>query len=292
MVNKKFPFVSVIVPHKGPDDSLVACLQALRKQTYPKDSFEVIVVRNEAEDTPPPLDVEAHETFLWQPEGYSYAARNLGIKNSSGSIVAFTDSDAAAEKTWIEEGVRSLGLGAEVVAGRVELTFTKSPLTPAACYEKLFAFDQEKNVSLGRAATVNLFVRKEIFRKLGLFDENAESGEDFRWTFEAHRIGAAISYSALATVRHPARQSIQKLLCKARRVASNFAPVNKKAGLVGGALNRYCTLYVIPPSLSRRESCTSRERALAHVVALVVQSAKAAYFVRALLGSRRARVST
>lgn len=286
MATDKLPFVSVILPHKGPDDSLLACLEALRKQTYPKTSFEVLVIRNERELAPPLPDLEANEAFLWQPEAYSYGSRNLGIGHARGSILAFTDSDTIPSETWIEEGIRSLGSDGELVAGQIEISFKKWPLTPSGCYEKLFAFDQEKNVSLGRAATANFFAKRTVFDRFGLFVNTAKSGEDFRWTQRATQSGTSLKYSPLAVVSHPARETLSELATKAHRVASGYPGETSRLMSVAGALERCWTLYVIPPSKSRSRSCSVRERMLARLMVPPVKLAKAMFFLLALIAKR------
>ncbi|MGL4504066.1 MAG: glycosyltransferase, partial [Planktothrix sp.] len=40
------PFVSVIIPVFNDLDRLLVCLQSLENQTYPKKSYEVIVIDN------------------------------------------------------------------------------------------------------------------------------------------------------------------------------------------------------------------------------------------------------
>ena len=46
MSNLSIPFVSVIIPVFNDSARLKSCLQALEVQTYPQDSYEVIVIDN------------------------------------------------------------------------------------------------------------------------------------------------------------------------------------------------------------------------------------------------------
>ena len=52
------PFVSVIIPVYNDPIRLETCLQALEEQTYPKSSYEVIVVDNGSDESIEPIVVE------------------------------------------------------------------------------------------------------------------------------------------------------------------------------------------------------------------------------------------
>lgn len=280
------PRVSVVIPHSGADGPLERCILALRKQTYRRGSVEIIVVLNEASQRPLEFRLDPREVLLWEPHFFSYAARNAGIQKASGAIIALTDSDTIPQPDWLEQGVAAIEASDGLIAGAIDLTFSRSPLTPSACYEKLFAFDQEKNVSLGRAATANLFARKELLESLGPFSETAASGEDFRWTSAAVKSGAALRYAPSARVNHPARESLRELLIKAQRVTEHFPRSETPWETLTRAVAQYRSIYVVPPSAEKRASCTAGERTTANVVALVLQVSKAWFFVRALFSSK------
>ena len=284
---QRVSLVSVVIPHRGDDETLQKCIRALRSQSFPRHKSEVLIVLNEEFERSLSFPLEPNEKLLWEPGFHSYAARNRGILRAKGAIIAFTDSDTVPSPNWLKEGVTVLTQGFDMVAGRIELSFSRTPLTPAACYEKLFAFDQEKNVTLGRSATANLFVTQESFRRFGLFDPRAKSGEDFGWTTRATKSGALLHYSSSAIVNHPARETMSELVEKARRVTHTFTTQSKAHTAIREATLQYWTLYLLPPSLSRRESCSPRERVLAHLVSFVIQCAKTMYLLRALLVGQR-----
>jgi glycosyltransferase involved in cell wall biosynthesis len=97
------PFVSVIIPVYNDVERLVLCLEALGKQTYARDRFEVVVVDNGSTSTIRPV-VEAFPYCVaaFEAQPGSYAARNRGIAVSRGEIVCFTDADCVPSEGWIE----------------------------------------------------------------------------------------------------------------------------------------------------------------------------------------------
>jgi cellulose synthase/poly-beta-1,6-N-acetylglucosamine synthase-like glycosyltransferase len=281
------PLVSVVIPHLGEDAVLKKCLDSVRAQTYPKQRVEVILVMNDHLKRSLSFPLLPNETLVWEPRHHAYNARNAGIRSTQGSIIALTDSDAVPYANWIEEAVAGLKPGIDLLAGAVELTFSKHPLTAAACYEKLYAFDQEKNVRFNRSATINLVGRKSLF-ELEPFNQLAVSGEDFFWTSRMVDRGANLAFCPTAVVRHPARESLTELLQKARRVSVNYPGRGKGLKTLKLAGRHYFSLYLTSPSRSRTFTSTPREIMLARIVSVLLQLVKANH----LLSARRDLVPT
>src|SRR5690606_36772042 len=107
-----------------------------------------------------------------------------------------------------ERGAEALlSAGVPRIAGHVQLFYHSDIKTAVECYEAAFAFDQCKNAMNGVSVTANLFVRAELFTKVGYFDETLFSGGDIQWNRMASAMAYGITYSADSIVQHPARQS-------------------------------------------------------------------------------------
>jgi hypothetical protein len=106
----ELPSVSVVVPFYGADVSaLTRCVKSLLNQDYSEDRVTITVVDN---NETPRLAASAFGprcSILHEPGPGSYAARNRGIRESLGEIIAFTDSDCVPQRSWITAGVRSPG---------------------------------------------------------------------------------------------------------------------------------------------------------------------------------------
>ena len=217
-------FVSVIIPVYDDFQQLKKCLHALEDQTYPKGSYEVVVVDNGSSESIEPV-VAGFGQALAVREGRigSYAARNKGLSLARGEVIAFTDSDCIPEPDWIEGGVARLRgtVGCGLVAGKVE-TFFEDPLRPTAVelYESATAFPQRRYVELRKyGATANLFTFKSVFEDVGPFDEGLRSGGDYEWGRRVHSSGYGQVYADDVRVWHPARRSFGQLRGKIVRVA-------------------------------------------------------------------------
>lgn len=224
---------SIIVPVYNHAEELRQCLSALSKQTYSQEKFEVFVVDNESE-TPLKGIVESYQNvqLVREPRHGSYAARNTGVKASSGSILAFTDADCRPDPDWLEAGVRCLRetKNCGLVAGKVDLTFADPDRpNPYEWYDRLNYLDQELAMRRGNyGATANLFTRREVVKDVGPFDAELVSGGDNEWGQRVHQHGYRQVYCDKAVVCHPARNSFKSLLRKELRVAGGLAQIRKK----------------------------------------------------------------
>ncbi|MDW7733411.1 MAG: glycosyltransferase [Methanolobus sp.] len=99
---KEYPLVSVVVCTYNRAEYLDMCLDSLNRQSYP--DYEIIVVNGPSTDgTDEVLEKYSDIRLVLQKElnGLSFA-RNLGIRVSTGEIVAFIDDDAVADINWID----------------------------------------------------------------------------------------------------------------------------------------------------------------------------------------------
>ena len=216
------PYVTVIIPVYNQWDKLWLCLQALEQQTYPQEQIKILVIDNNPTDVARTLpDSKLNITLLQQPKPGSYAARNLGITNAQGDVLAFTDSDCIPHPNWILEGITTMvNFQVPRVGGRVEVIFNSSTPKIVELYDSLFSFPQEQLVSQGTAVTANVFIKKHLFSQVGLFDETLLSGGDSQWGRRAQNLGYPIVYAPEAMIQHPARSTLKELLIKTRRISA------------------------------------------------------------------------
>lgn len=106
----QFPTVSVIIAARNEARCLPTLLECLRKQDYPHDQFEIILVNDYSSDETAALARQAmaagdmpHLTVLDLPEGLAgkKAALAYGIAHSRGAIIATTDADCVLTPQWV-----------------------------------------------------------------------------------------------------------------------------------------------------------------------------------------------
>jgi glycosyltransferase involved in cell wall biosynthesis len=99
----KYPFVSIIINTDGRVASLAVCLESLRYLRYP--NFEVVVVAGPTQDGTRELCSSwAHNIKFGEcGERNVSRSRNIGLRISSGEIVAFLDDDSVPEAEWLDD---------------------------------------------------------------------------------------------------------------------------------------------------------------------------------------------
>jgi glycosyltransferase involved in cell wall biosynthesis len=226
--------VSVIIPVKNDADRLALCLDALDAQDY-KGRVEVVVVDNGSTDGSLAV-AEARESAVVAQEvrPSSYAARNTGVRLSTGSVLAFTDSDCVPSRTWLSAGVTALNEaeGESFIGGgvRVFVGDRRRP-TPIEVYELLTAFPQEQYLRDERfAVTANVLVSRAAFERVGPFAEDLISSGDREWGQRAHARGLQGVFAPAALVEHPARRTLGQIRRKHRRLAAGRAQLDALRG--------------------------------------------------------------
>lgn len=113
--NRRKLRVSVVVPVRNEADYIGPCLNALLRQTYPSEYYEVIVVDDGSTDGTsqilesyknryPRLQIlQASQAFSGITGKQNALAR--GVRSSSGEVILHTDADCMVPSTWIEEVV-------------------------------------------------------------------------------------------------------------------------------------------------------------------------------------------
>ncbi len=100
--------VTIVIPTYKRGNILPHLLSALKRQTY--RNFDVVVVVKPSGDGTEEILRQASATLkintVIQSEGHIVDAYFLGVKNSTGDIVAFLDDDAIPADNWLEETVK------------------------------------------------------------------------------------------------------------------------------------------------------------------------------------------
>lgn len=286
------PSISVIIPVWNSPALIRDCLSAIEAQTYPRDAYEVLVVDNGSTDATPQVVREmAIASLLVEPAPGSYRARNLGIRSARGEYVAFTDADCLPDPGWLDAAARAALAHplAVLLAGQVDLYRVGEGRMVCENYERLFAFDQAKNVRNGVAVTANWMSPRDALVAAGGFNGNLKSGGDYDLSRRLSREGGQIVYVEDMRVRHPVRASFAELASKTRRVTGGrLTGSDSSVGIAGWffRLGKDCLRRL---NTIARSTLGLREKIGVAVVALSLFTVSMGEVIRLSLGGETRR---
>ncbi|HEX3148110.1 MAG TPA: glycosyltransferase [Gemmataceae bacterium] len=207
------PRVSVVVCTYNGGKTLDQCLQSLAAVEYP--DYEVIVVDDgSTDDTGDILARFPEIKAIRQPNRGLSVARNVGLAEASGEIVAYTDSDCFADPDWLTHLVYQLHRSGAHGVGGPNLTpddgwlaacVAASPGQPTHVLES----DQVAEHVPG----CNMAFRRESLLAINGFDPvYRKAGDDVDLCWRLQQAGMWITFAPGAFVWHHRRQGPRAFL--------------------------------------------------------------------------------
>lgn len=185
--------LSVIIPVRNEGRFLGQTLDQIYLQDFPMDNVEVIVVDGGSEDNTREV-AEAYKSrfgslkVLDNPRHFASAGKNIGIKNSSSPFVLFmTGHTYIPSKNFLKEVLETFD------ATEADCVCRPRPLTPPDIQEFEWAVAVCRGSALGHdpasyaysdfegvadPTSTGTAYRREVFDKVGLFDEEFDVCND------------------------------------------------------------------------------------------------------------------
>lgn len=199
--------ISVIVPVFNAARWIDQCIEGLLNQDLDPAEYEIILVdNNSSDDSKARIARYERVCLLEEPVQSSYAARNRGVRESRGELLAFTDSDCVAERSWLSSIWRAMrkertrlvlgSRGAMPGSGIVGLLASYDDARVQYILE-----NRRKNSYFG--FTNNMAVRREAFDEYGPFETVARGSDTAFVRRVADGAGSdSVSWSGEIRVRH------------------------------------------------------------------------------------------
>jgi glycosyltransferase involved in cell wall biosynthesis len=210
------PEVSVVIPAYNSAQFLGEALQSVFEQTF-KD-YEIIVVDDGSTDqTRKVVDrYKDRVRYVFQENGGPAKAKNRGIRDCLGEYIAFLDADDVWLPLKLEKQVSMFRQNPELA-----MVFTENAVFNRSCTyvtsmgkrKRLMQGDVARNIFLrSGVVTPTVMVRKVVFDKIGLFEEELRVAEDDNmWVRIAANFKVALIDEPLVKVRaHPHRATADK----------------------------------------------------------------------------------
>jgi GT2 family glycosyltransferase len=250
--DEKRPRVSVITPVRNGAADIAALLACLERQTLARDAFEVVIGDDGSTDggTTGIATADGHVQVAVGPPRNSYATRNMAVAASRGEVIAFCDADCRPEPDWLERGLEALE-STDIAAGRFRFTLPER-VTAWTLVDMDGSKDHEHQVRIGLAETANLFIRRELFDRLGGLDGSIAEYGDFEFAERAVAVGVRLSYAHDAAVWHPTRDRGKPLLRALWKYNRGYAVHAGRAGVLPDAVKPREWVPIVQTYRSRR----------------------------------------
>ncbi len=202
---------SVVIPNLN-SPTIDQTIDSLENQCFDRDQYEVIVVGMDQPKrvrTSEQVHFDATESPL-----YPSAARNRGVAQAKGEILAFIDADCIANPDWLavlasrfkDPGVSVLGGG---IAFESDNYWTLSD-NISLFHDYLSSLGPGQRMQL---PTLNLAIRRPVFLHAGGFDDMRSIAEDSDLTIRLRRQGYSLHFEPRAVILHqPSRSRFKDLI--------------------------------------------------------------------------------
>jgi glycosyltransferase involved in cell wall biosynthesis len=250
------PKVSIIVPCRNEEAYIARCLDSILASDYPEDLLEVVIAEGRSGDRTREI-LSAYVTrnpgiiLLDNPTGSTPAGLNLAIRSASGDVIIRMDAHVLYPPDYVSRLVDGLEeSGADNVGGVLETVPAEN--TPGA---RAIAIGLAHPFGVGNSyfrtgARARREVdtvpfgcyRREVFDRIGLFDEELIRNQDDEFNFRLIRRGGRVLLLPDVLCRYFARRSL-------RHLAHMYYQYGYFKPLVARKVGRVMTLRQLIPAM-------------------------------------------
>jgi len=195
--------ISIVIPNLN-SPIIDKTIEAIKNQTYDMSKVEIIVIGQDKYGLIKECD---NVKFIYtQQEANPAKARNIGCEYAKGEVILFTDADCMPDRNWIQNLMKHHKRGVNIVAGAVDINFEGANYWSLSDNIGSFFFqlmDQERGTFKGKiVGTLNFSIKRDIFFKIGRFDETFKRGQDAEFIARLRKLGYEIYFEPEAVVQH------------------------------------------------------------------------------------------
>lgn len=221
-------FISIVIPFAKPNELTFRCVENCFRQSY--SDYEIILLPDNKLSSTQQNNIEKLSKtsgikclIIQTGKKYPSVKRNIGIKKSQGSIIAFIDDDAIPPKDWLSIGEKFFHyekLGAlggpaspsqdsnarELAADYIIKSRLGTQTAYGMKYKNLNIKGKTyKVMEASELPTCNLLASKEVLVKVKMFDESMHIVEDAELCHKIIAEGKQILFYPGLSVIHRSR---------------------------------------------------------------------------------------
>ncbi len=213
--------VTAIVPTYNEELSIGECLTGLLQQRG-IDEYEILVIDGRSKDRTVDI-VRSFPEFgtkiklLENPRRYQVYAWNIGFRAAQGEYVVLISAHTTYGRHHFQRCLEAIARSGADAVGPVQIAYGDGRLgkaiawcmsSPLGIGNARFRFtDKEEQVD----SVFSMFLRRDMWEKLGGFDERVAFDEDSEFSYRLREAGGRIVVSPSIAVRYAVRSSLRGL---------------------------------------------------------------------------------
>ena len=224
--------ISIVVPVRNEEEFLGSTLSRLLGQDYPVDRFEILVVDGRSDDGTRDVvrdfqDKHSNLRLLDNPRRWSSVGRNIGVRESDGDIVLIVDGHCelqhadylsrlseAFDRTCVDCIGRPQPLN---VSGATTLQHAIATARASWLGHHPDSFIYAKQEQIVPAKSVGVAYRRDVFDRIGYFDESFDACEDVEFNHRLDQAGMSCLLLPSVAVHYHPRRDLRSLFYQLAR---------------------------------------------------------------------------
>lgn len=193
-LDNAWPLISFLIPVRDDEARLRRCLSTIRRNGYPEDRYEIIVVDNGSTDRSAAVAAAMGATVVSAPGLRVTELRNKAASIARGDVLACVDADHELPEHWAEHAVETLGQSGVGAVGSacqappdgtwVQRMYDAFRTRPSGCHDT------------GWLPGGNMAVWRTAFDQCGGFDRSLHTCEDVEFCQRLRRHGLRVMSDA------------------------------------------------------------------------------------------------
>ncbi|MCS7317955.1 MAG: glycosyltransferase [Candidatus Dojkabacteria bacterium] len=196
--------MSIIIPTLNEEKALPELLFCIKEQTLKRDNFEVIIA--DAQSTDKTLQIAKEFGAKIVNGGTPAIGRNAGAKEAKSDILVFLDADVKFSSIFLEKALELF------TNNNIDVACAFVKIKPSIVVSYFFSNMADNIIRFLRQFTNNpigcgdfIMCKKNIFNKIGGFDEKMVFGEDIDFLKRAVQNKAKYRILQISYINSPRR---------------------------------------------------------------------------------------
>ncbi len=215
--------VSVIVPIRNEERYIERTLRALLQQNFPTNASEILVIDGDSTDRTPEIvaQIAARDSrvrLLNNPQRWSSAARQLGVRESRGDYLLIVDGHCELQDPdYLSKLVRAFETSGADCLGRpqpqdvsqatpVQQAIAAARSSPVGHHPDSFIYSNTPQFV--PAHSVAVAYRRSVFETVGPFDDSFDACEDVELNHRIDKAGLRCWFAPELQIRYEPRGTL------------------------------------------------------------------------------------